>query len=673
VPVARGASPAASATLNGLDIVIRPGSLPLVTLAYLGATLVMTWPLAAGLTRDLPADLGDSLLNCYLLDWSAAHLGRAAQGDWRAFQDWQTPGMFHPEPLTIAYSDHLLAQALQILPVYLATGNLILCYNLLFLSTFVLSALGTFVVVRQLTGNARAAFLAGLCYAFAPFRVAQFTHLQILSSQWMPFVLAGIHRFVETRRRTFLLGAAAALAAQNLSSSYFMVLFAPFAVAYAGYELWRRGLARDRRVWTALGAAFLAAALVTAPFMWPYLEARALGVPPRGLDEVRYYSADLLSYLTTTPSVRVWGGVMQAFPKPEGELFPGLVPALFGFLAVAVGMHAGWRRRRELPRAGGGRRVAAALALTVALAYTAAFGAALVTDALNVGFVTLRLRGKWRLLLVALAAWTALLALSRRARAVIADAPRSATAFYATALLVAVVLSCGPTLFVAGEPRLDPAPYLWLYRYVPGFDGLRVPARFGMLAMLFLAILAGVGAAAVERRLRRAGALVTLVGGLVFLVEAAAVPIAVNVTAEVDGYLPLPPRVYPAREAPPVYRFLRTLPAAAVIVEWPFGIDAFDLRAVYYATVHRRRLVNGYSGYFPPSYARRAWLFGNPVDHPDEAWRELVRTGATHALLHEGAYRDDRGARIAAWLEQRGAVEVARFGDDRVFSLPSRP
>ena len=46
----------------------------------------------------------------------------------------------------------------------------------------------------------------------------------------------------------------------------------------------------------------------------------------------------------------------------------------------------------------------------------------------------------------------------------------------------------------------------FFYWHVPGFDGLRVPARFAMLVMLFLSIAAGLGAAAIERRFRRGGA-----------------------------------------------------------------------------------------------------------------------------------------------------------------------
>ncbi len=138
--------------------------------------------------------------------------------------------------MTLAYSEHLFAQAVQILPVYALTGNIVLCYNLLFLSTFVLSGLGTFLFVREVTGSRAAAFFAGVVYAFAPYRVPQFAHLQVLSSQWMPFALFGLRRYFERcqsgerRAPTFvpLAGAVAALIAQNLSNGYYLLFFSPF-------------------------------------------------------------------------------------------------------------------------------------------------------------------------------------------------------------------------------------------------------------------------------------------------------------------------------------------------------------------------------------------------------------------------------------------------------------
>jgi len=117
------------------------------TAAYAALTIALTWPLGAGLARDVPSDFGDPLLNAWILAWDATHLGRG----------WWNANIFHPHPLALAYSEHLLPQAIQILPVYALTKNPILCYNLLFLSTFVLSGLGMFLLARELAPIARCA------------------------------------------------------------------------------------------------------------------------------------------------------------------------------------------------------------------------------------------------------------------------------------------------------------------------------------------------------------------------------------------------------------------------------------------------------------------------------------------------------------------------------------
>ena len=73
-------------------------------------------------------------------------------------------------PLTLAYSEHFIPQAIQALPIYAITHNPILCYNLLHLSTFVLSGLGAYLFVRELTGDSRAGFIAGPPSGPAPIR-----------------------------------------------------------------------------------------------------------------------------------------------------------------------------------------------------------------------------------------------------------------------------------------------------------------------------------------------------------------------------------------------------------------------------------------------------------------------------------------------------------------------
>ena len=207
-------------------------------LFYAALTIVMTWPLAAGLTHDIPGDFGDPLFTSWVLSWDATHLGRG----------WWSANIFAPHPLALAYSEHFLPQALQVLPIYAITKNPILCYNLLFLSTFVLSGLGMFLLGRELTGSVAAGLVAGLAFAFAPYRIANIPHLQVLSSAWMPFVLFGLHRYFATGRSAPLAGAAAAWLVQNLSCGYYLLFFTPIVVLYIAWELTRRaGCGATRR------------------------------------------------------------------------------------------------------------------------------------------------------------------------------------------------------------------------------------------------------------------------------------------------------------------------------------------------------------------------------------------------------------------------------------------
>ena len=43
---------------------------------YVALTVALTWPLAAGIARDVPGDLGDPLFTSWALAWDATHLGR---------------------------------------------------------------------------------------------------------------------------------------------------------------------------------------------------------------------------------------------------------------------------------------------------------------------------------------------------------------------------------------------------------------------------------------------------------------------------------------------------------------------------------------------------------------------------------------------------------------------
>ena len=69
----------------------------------------MTWPLARGLARDVAWDLGDSVLVMWILAWDCEQLlGDSAAATSRACATFFDANIFHPAPLTLAYSEHLV-------------------------------------------------------------------------------------------------------------------------------------------------------------------------------------------------------------------------------------------------------------------------------------------------------------------------------------------------------------------------------------------------------------------------------------------------------------------------------------------------------------------------------------------------------------------------------------
>jgi hypothetical protein len=634
--------------------------------AYLALTIVATWPLVLGLGRDVAWDLGDSVLNMWIMAWDCEQLLAILRGDLSRIATFFDANIFYPARLTLAYSEHLIPQAIQIFPVYVVSRNPILCYNLIFLSTYVLSGLGMYLLVRELTGDGRAAFIAGLLFAFAPYRLPQSSHVQVLSSQWMPFAFYGFTRYFDSRRIRPLAGAAAALVLQNLSCGYYLLYFSPFAGLYVLWEMWRRDLWRDRQVWSQLVVAAIAVVAVTAPFLVPYAELRNELFGARTLGEVARYSADVYSYVTPFSEQRIWGRTLAGFPRPEGELFPGAIPLVLALVGVGIG----WSRTDAVAEGRGYRTPAWVVALlsTLAVLHAVAAAVALVMRRVTIDLwiVPLRLGNVTQLLLRAAILVALVLVLSPAARARGRTFMRT-NGFFVLALIAAWWLSLGPTPTSLGRPIDLAGPYRFLFEHVPGFSGLRVPARLAMIVVLMLSVLAGYGAAWVANQ--RWGRVALASAAVAFLLEATVFPFVVNgITATTKFNLP-EARLYRPARAPGVYKEVAGLPPTTVIAELPLGYPDFDLRAMYYSLVHRRPLLNGYSGFFPVSYGQLTFAVSELPRHAQLSLTTLREAGATHAIVHEAAFLGQEGPQTTAALERLGAVELYRNGTDVLLAL----
>jgi len=647
----------------------------IVFLLYSLLALVLTWPLAIGLGSDVPGDLGDSLLNMWILGWGAEHVPRLLTGA-IGWADFWNANIFHPDPLALALSEHLFGQVLQILPVYWLTGNIILCYNLLFISTFALSAFGTYLLVRDLTGDKRAAFIAGLVYGFLPYRIASVPHLQVMSSQWMPFALYGLNRFVTTGSNRALVGGTASLIMQNWSCGYYLLYFAPFVPLFVVHRMWTDGALRNVRTWVGLAAAAAATLVLTLPFLFPYQAAQKYFGIERPFGEVVLFSANVWSYITASENLRLWGKALRFYPHGEGETFLGFVPWLLALLALSGLI---WDRSEE--------RSALRASVPAWLTYVSAFLLlAVITQLIGVlsvvlfggfEFGVISARTPQRLLMQFVIALALLLGISPRARIETARLMRSPIGFAFAATILAMWLSLGP-LPNAGEARVSGfGLYGLLYDYVPGFNGVRVPARYAMIAGLFLAILAGYGMQwlLTFRALIPVSRFLLPVACSLILLEGAAIPMEMNRTWNQNEAVP-PARVFPVGRsdrtrlgegAPPVYARVAALPDGTAITEFPFGDAAWEIRYVYYAAAHWKPITNGYSGSFPPRYKERVARLQRIAKDPEAAWQSLKDSGSTHVVLHRNAFANGADAdTVESWLKAHGAKELERFPDNDI-------
>ncbi len=177
---------------------------------------------------------------------------------------------------------------------------------------------------------------------------------------------------------------------------------------------------------------------------------------------------------------------------------------------------------------------------------------------------------------------------------------QSWTRVYLACGAVMALLALGPRIRVAGSD-LCPGPYMLLYKYVPGFDGLRAPGRFMMLVMLCASVAAAAGLHAWRRRLRgRARAWAPAAAAGLLLVEYASVPLPMTKAATGD-------------RIPAVYRWLARQQPQKRIVEVPFDLGLEDMKRMYYSTYHWHHLVNGKSGFRPPESTPAFLSYAGPT------------------------------------------------------------
>ena len=287
----------------------------------------MTWPQVAYLgTRARQHQ--DVYFNLWRLGWFAHALHTSPS---HLFDG----NIFHPERRTLTYSDAMIVEGAAAAPLLWAGVPPLLVHNLLLLGAIVASAVGMFVLARSLTGSSAAGLLAGIVFAFVPYRFEHYMHMELQWTMWMPWSFWALHRTMTSKawRDGLLTGLFVAL--QMLSSIYYGIFLATLLGVCA--VLLVLSQARGER-WPTLKALIpggVLAALLCGAYALPYLDTKSQ-TGGRPASELVTFSARPSSYLVATPDNVVWGRSFASRGRMERRLFPGAVVVLLALIGLLL-------------------------------------------------------------------------------------------------------------------------------------------------------------------------------------------------------------------------------------------------------------------------------------------------------------------------------------------------
>lgn len=525
------------------DSAVRPSTFA-VLLGSVALALAQLWPLPFQLATATFAHR-DAILNAGIFGLVTRQLTVAP---WRPFD----VNMYFPYREALAAVDPQISSALLVAPVTWTWGP-VAGHNLFVAISFAAAAFGTCRLLRALGGSWAAGLVAGVVFAYSPFRFDHLNHSHVLAGCWLPFLLTSVYRL--SVRPTWRAALASLGWFMVLAwASWYLTVIALVAVAVLTLALLVSGRVTVARGHARAVVVAMVAALALVPLLRPYLAIprefdpvvrlswqvpeSIAAEPPSFRDRVAgpvattgalwENAAGLESYLAASTGTPVpWLRPLTRFATPEAAFFPGVV----GLLLAAWGVLTWARRHRAGAWLVANAVAIGLLALIATLAARSGSPAALVRLAAALHVVL------WAPAVIA--AW-ALVHARRRAPSTAGDGidDRAAIALLAVGI-VGWALSLGPEPRVFGVSLgagLYPAD-------LPPFNLLRAPARFGILWVLSVAVWSGIGLAEVVARIRqlrvaRPAVLASAIGAVAIVaavVELTAVPIALLPIHRVDA------------------------------------------------------------------------------------------------------------------------------------------
>ena len=615
----------------------------LIFLAFLGLTIVMTWPWITHI-RDAASDAGDPYLNSWILWWD---YHQTLHSPLNLFHG----NIFYPYRYTLAFSENNYGIALLFFPLFALGLRPLTIHGIATLLGFAFCGYGAFRLARTLTGWVGAAWIAGIVFAFIPFRFGQLPHLNYLFAGWIPLVLEALVLFIRERSRKRAVWLGIAFLMNGLSCVHWFVLtLIPLGLSFVILVV-RSAAWRDVALWRRGFIAVGLACLGLVPFLIPYARAAQLYGFVRNPQEILFYSARPIDWLVGEYRSKVWGKLNMSLRGAERALFPGLMPVLLTLGAVFLiePVETSFTSRRSTLKR-----------IVPILDAAAIVCGVLVFRISGYGVFKVRVFGYYLLELYNASALFVVLVFILAVRFVIAY-PEIFKRARETNILASLRSSRRSEAFwlgtiwtvvgFAGSLGLNFYFHQFLYEYVPLFRSIRVPARWSMIAYLGLALLAGIGAR--EFSCRLAGSWSRLRPIVIYGL------IGVAVLAE-QWVAPLS-LIHGAADPDSLTTWFRQTSMAGGIVELPtmIGKDENYLYTLR-AADHGRPLVTAISGFSPPLQIELQSITHEEVI-PDRFLDLLESIPCSYLVVHNAFLEPSNRIAIESILARGIALNRVRF------------
>jgi hypothetical protein len=278
-------------------------------------TVVLTYPLILHLTSHIPLHKdwhpsGAEHWTSMWATWFIEHRIMESQ-QWSLFTD----SIFYPRGVDLT-NTMLLGFGLIVavaMPLVWYFG-VILSFNLFIIGSFILTAYSTFLLVRYLTNDSRAAFISGLAFAFSPYQMARTISMFgiVTSGMLIPLYILFFIRAVQGGLTRDLVLAPLVLTLTFVSNAYYAIFFAIFFVIYALYYVI---FSKDPIIRNILLRRLLSMVcinmLLMAPLSWVILTywSKDLQIDVPLSPE---FGADLLAFFLPSTHHTLWGDLVKS-------------------------------------------------------------------------------------------------------------------------------------------------------------------------------------------------------------------------------------------------------------------------------------------------------------------------------------------------------------------------